>query len=356
MAKNSAKKKSQPKKQRWADRPRVNRPFVGIPSFLRAPIVTDLDQLDHDIAYIGVPTDEGSPFLPGSRFGPRAIREHSLRLVVGNGYYNLDTGRHYLLPEMRDKMIADTGDCDILPTNVEKTFRNITDHVRKVIDMGAFPVAIGGDHAITYPVVRGFKEPLHIIHFDAHLDYAPFIHDLRFTNGHPFRNIRPMKHVQSLTQVGIRSLRTTTTQLNDTKSDGNRVIGMEEFYKIGPKGVAKAVPKGAACYVSIDIDVFDISLCPGCVSAEPNGMMYKELRDTLRAIAEHTTVIGFDFVEVNPQLDVGTGVTSYLGMHTVVEFLGNICDQPYWVKRREANAAARAERKAAMGAGTGGKR
>ncbi|MBV8651006.1 MAG: arginase family protein, partial [Alphaproteobacteria bacterium] len=93
---------------------------------------------------------------------------------------------------------------------------------------------------------------------------------------------------------------------------------------------------GAATYVSIDVDVLDLSLVPGCVSAEPNGMSYAELRDALKAIAEHTHVIGFDFVEVNPQLDVGTGITSYLGAHTVVEFLGHICDQPYWAKRREA--------------------
>ncbi len=92
------------------------------------------------------------------------------------------------------------------------------------------------------------------------------------------------------------------------------------------------MPAGAATYVSIDVDVLDLSLVPGCVSAEPNGMTYAELRDTLKAIAEHTRVIGFDFVEVNPQLDVGTGITSYLGAHTVIEFLGHICDQPYWAE------------------------
>ncbi len=82
-------------------------------------------------------------------------------------------------------------------------------------------------------------------------------------------------------------------------------------------------------------DALDISLVPGCVSAEPNGMSYEELRDTLIGLAEHTDVIGFDLVEVNPQLDVGTGVTSYLGAHLVVEFLGQICDQSRWRSRRD---------------------
>ena len=99
--------------------------------------------------------------------------------------------------------------------------------------------------------------------------------------------------------------------------------------------------RDARTYVSIDIDVLDLPLIPGCVSAEPNGMSYAELRDTLAAIAEHCEVVGLDLVEVNPTLDVGTGVTSYLAAHTVLEFLGNVCRQPRWERRREARAAAR---------------
>src|SRR5713226_5754500 len=105
---------------------RINRPFVGIPSFLRAPICTDLDTLSAAIAIMGVPFDEGSPFLSGSRMGPRSLREHSLRFVSGaGGYYNPETRRMYLDPEISQEMIVDAGDADILPTNVEKSFENI---------------------------------------------------------------------------------------------------------------------------------------------------------------------------------------------------------------------------------------
>jgi agmatinase len=83
-----------------------------------------------------------------------------------------------------------------------------------------------------------------------------------------------------------------------------------------------------------------MSLVPGCVSAEPNGMTYPELRDSLAAIAQRHDVRGFDFVEVNPPLDVGTGVTAYLGALTVVEFLGHICAQPRFSTRRDAARAA----------------
>jgi len=92
--------------------------------------------------------------------------------------------------------------------------------------------------------------------------------------------------------------------------------------------------------ISIDVDAMDMSLVPGCVSAEPNGLTYPELRDSLKAIAERHDIAGFDFVEVNPPLDVGTGVTAYLGALTVVEFLGNICAQPRWTARRNTRRAA----------------
>ncbi len=322
---------------------RLDMPFVGIPSFLRAPVVADVDELDADVAVMGIPTDEGSPFMPGSRFGPRAIREHSLRFTGGGpGYYDPQHRRRFLEREMADGLIADIGDADVLPTNVVGTFANVTEMTRKVLARGALPVVLGGDHAISFPVVRAFDGPLHVVHFDAHLDYMPFVHGLEFTNAHAFRHISRMAHVSSLTQVGIRSLRNTEQMHLDSVADGNRVITMEEFLDGGPAGIAETVPEDARCYVSVDIDVLDLSLVPGCVSAEPGGMDYPTLRDTLTALAERADVVGFDLVEVNPQLDVGTGVTSYLAAHTVIEFLGRVCDQARWVERRDERADRRA--------------
>jgi agmatinase len=321
--------------------PRVNRPYVGIPSFLRSRICEDLSMLDAAIAVLGVPFDEGSPFMPGSRLAPRALREHSLRFYgSGQGYYDPETRREYLVEEMSKGLIADVGDVDIHPANAPRTFENITAMVRGILDRGALPVVLGGDHSITYPVFRAFDEKLHVIHFDAHTDYAPFENDLTITNSHAFRHIAGMDNTLSLTQVGIRSLRHSPAQVEDVIAGGNRIIPMGEFRRIGPEGIAALLPADSRVYVSIDVDAMDMSLVPGCVSAEPNGMSYVELRDSLKAIAERHDIAGFDFVEVNPPLDVGTGVTAYLGALTVIEFLGHICAQPRWAARRGARRAA----------------
>jgi agmatinase len=310
---------------------RVDMPFVGIPSFLRAPVLGPDDPVEADLVILGAPTDEGSPFMPGSRFGPRSIREHSLRFITGEpGYFDPSVGRRFLQREMSQKRIVDLGDADIIPTNVAGTFDNITALVARALSRGGTPIVLGGDHAISYPVVRAFSDPLYVIHFDAHLDYMPFVHGASMTNAHAFRHIAHMPHVRGLVQVGIRSLRSTEVMWRDTLADGNQVVTMADFRQRGPEEIARLLPKGANCYISLDMDVLDLSLVPGCVSAEPDGMLYAQLRDTLIALTNRARIVGFDLVEVNPQLDVGTGVTSYLAAHTIVEFLGHLCDSASW--------------------------
>ncbi len=267
--------------------------------------------------------------MPGARFGPRSIREHSLRFVSDeDGYFDPSSRTRYLASDLREHRIVDVGDADVLPTNIEGTFRNVTDAVSTLIGLGRLVVVLGGDHSLTYPVVRGYSSPLHVVHLDAHLDYMPFVHGMRFTNQHAFRQLRRLTHVETLTQVGIRSIRNTERMLTDSERDGNRVITMDAFRGGGPLAVVADLPAGADCYVSIDIDVLDMPLVPGCVSAEPEGMQYGELRALFTALAARMHVVGFDVVEVNPLLDVGTGATSYLAAHMVVEFLGRILAEP----------------------------
>jgi agmatinase len=316
--------------------PRLNLAFTGLVSFLRMPICDDLEQLGQanaDIAVLGVPTDEGSPWKPGARFAPRKIRELSMKYAGGfaggiHGYYDIEEDRRFLEYETSQKRIVDCGDSDIVYTNVEMTFDNITRDVRRILDAGCFPVLIGGDHAITYPVVRAYDHHLNVVHFDAHIDYRPFVHGVQWANGNPIKSVSELSTCGQIIQVGIRSLRTRQNEVEDSRSRGNDIVTIPEFRRRGPAGILERLPKGEPIYVSIDIDVLDLPLVPGCSSSEVNGLTYNELRDALVAIAEFSEVVGFDLVEVNPMIDVGSDNTSLLASQLIIEFLGRVVEHP----------------------------
>jgi agmatinase len=314
-------------------------PFVGVPTFLRAPLGAPEDA--RDIAVLGVPLDEGSPFIPGSRFGPRAIREQSMRFASSpDSLFDVRTGRQVLSPGAPGQHLTDLGDVPVVPADPEQTAARITGSVAGVLAAGALPVVLGGDHSITYPIVRAFEGPLHVVQFDAHLDYAEPEGTYRYTNAHAFRQISRLPSVAGLTQAGIRSLRTSASLYHASLADGNRILHPSVLREIGPAGLAECVPAGARCYVSIDVDALDLPLVPGCVSADPGGLTYEELRDAVVAVAERAQIVGLDLVEVNPSVDTPGGATAYLAAHLLVELLGAICDQPRWAERRVETPAA----------------
>ncbi len=317
---------------------RLDLPFTGLVSFLRGPTCSNLDELDADIAVLGFPTDEGVGWLPGARFGPRKLRELSLRFVGGApqenaGFWDIDADRRYLDYELANGRIVDCGDVDVIYTRPDKSWDNATEMVRAVLARGAMPVVLGGDHGISFAIARAFSEPMSVVHFDAHVDYQPFVHGVIHSHGNPMRMITSLDHVDRILQVGIRSFRTHQQDVADSIGDGNAVITARQARERGPEGVASLLPSSHKVYVSIDIDVLDPSIVPGTSAPEPSGLTYDELRDDLAAIAQRADVVGFDLVEVNPMIDTPTQLTSFIAVQLIVEFLGQIVEQPVYRAR-----------------------
>ncbi len=305
---------------------RVNLPFTGVASFCKFPIQTDLEMLSADVAIFGVPWDEGMGYRPGARFGPRSLREYSTRFafhergVKKNGYWNIEDRKRYL-----EKIsFADCGDQDVLYLNVEKTFSAVTDSVKKILSAKAFPVILGGDHSITFPVVRAFQrfKTLHIVHLDAHLDYNDSVEGVKLANGSPLKRISELGFVGEIIQIGMRGIRAREDAFKDSMSRGNKIITMSDFRRKGIKEVLSLIPKGNL-YVTIDIDVLDPSIAPGTSSPEFDGMTFREVRELLGGIASRSKVVGFDLAEVNPFLDT-VGLTQSAAVIIVLEFLGMI--------------------------------
>jgi agmatinase len=305
---------------------RINLPFTGIASFCKFPIHTDLETLSAGVAIFGIPWDEGVGYRPGARFGPRSIREYSTRFAFHErgakegGYWSIEDKKRYL-DAIR---MVDCGDQDVLYLNVEQTFSAVTESVRKIISAKIFPVILGGDHSISFPVVRSLNKfrPLHIVHLDAHLDYNDSIEGVLLANGSPIRRISELDFVGEIVQIGIRGIRAREDAYRDSTSRGNKIFTMSDFRKMGIKGILSQIPRGNL-YVTIDIDVLDPSIAPGTSSPEFDGMTYREIKTLLAGIARHGRVVGFDLAELNPYLDP-TGLTQSAAVMIILEFLAAI--------------------------------
>ncbi len=309
---------------------RVNLPFTGIASFCKFPIHTDLDTVSTDVAVFGVPWDEGIGYRPGPRFGPRSLREYSTRFafheraVKEGGYWDIEKKKRYL----GDIRFVDCGDQDILYLKVEETFSAITESAARLLKSGAFPVFLGGDHSITFPIVRAFRDhkPLHILHLDAHLDYNDSVEGVLLANGSPVKRISELDFVGKIVQVGMRGIRAGEDAYRDSVSRNNTIFTVNQYRQKGIEEVLRTIPDQGNLYVTIDIDVLDPSIAPGTSSPEFDGMTRRELKELLTAVASRGNVVGLDLVEVNPFLDP-IGLTQSAAVTIILEFLAAIFER-----------------------------
>ena len=277
-------------------------------SFFNTPLCENIEELEADIAFIGIPFDQGTLGRPGARFGPDALRDapraYSYSDPYGaqgeaDGFFDIDTGDELL----RGVVMADCGNVPIVPSEVAGNFDRITRAVEQVVGRGALPVAVGGDHAITFPVVRGLSKfaPLNIVHFDAHLDYTHDVQDALYTHASPIRRCREMDFVGHITSVGIRSARRTPYE--EAIRDGSLIISHSRFRELGPRAVADLIPRAENLYITFDVDVLDPTQAPGTGTPETGGLFYQEARDCLLALLETSNLVAFDVVEVAPPYD-----------------------------------------------------
>ncbi len=277
-------------------------------TFFNAPLCHDIQQLNADIAFIGVPFDQGTLGRPGARFGPDALRDAPRaysysdpygRQSAAEGFFDIDSQQELL----RGITMADCGNVPIVPSEITANFDRITRAVQQAAQQGALPAIIGGDHAITFPAVRGLSQfaPLNLVHFDAHLDYTHDIQDALYTHASPIRRCRELPYVSHITSIGIRSARRAPYQ--EAIRDGSLIISQRRFRELGPQAVANLIPPAENLYITFDVDVLDPSQAPGTGTPETGGLFYEETRQCLTALLSKSNLVAFDLVEVAPPYD-----------------------------------------------------
>src|SRR5262245_38985939 len=273
---------------------RLNLPFVGIATFGKYPLCLDWDGIAADVAVLGAPFDMGTQWRSGARSGPRAIREASTLFSFGHsGAYDFEDDVTYL--PAGTTRIVDAGDADIVHTDTLRSDANIAMGVRKILECGAIPVVLGGDHSINIPCIDAFEgqEPFHIVQFDAHLDFVDERHGVRFGHGNPMRRAAEKPYVTGLTQLGIRNVSSTAREgYEAARNMGADILSVRQIRKLGTAAVLDRIPAGRRYYVTIDIDGFDPSIAPGTGTPSHGGFTYYEVLELLDGLVRRGSVVG----------------------------------------------------------------
>ncbi len=254
---------------------------------------------------VGIPFDENSSFLKGTAKAPlkiiEAIQSDSANYFTEN---LIDLSDH---PKV--KWVGNVSYSDYL---------DISTPVRSILEKGAVPFSLGGDHSITFPIIQAFSQKfdtLNILHFDAHGDLYDELDGNRYSHACPFARIMEAGLARRLVQVGIRTM--TRHQAEQVDRFGVEVIQMKDWSEDIRFGFDGPV------YISFDMDVLDPAFAPGISHHEPGGFSTREILSIIQHL--DLNIVGVDIVEYNPERDVN-GVTAMVAAKIAKEILARIVD------------------------------
>lgn len=300
-------------------------PYQGLPTFWRSEYTQDLEGVE--LAVYGVPFDVEIFNRPGTRYGPRAIREQSLYMGMPGIHWPFD----YDLRE-RHRLI-DYGDIVFYPGNTDEMLANLETSVTVMSGRGIGTVGLGGDHLVAYPALKAHAKKygkLSLIHFDAHTD----------THGGPVLNHGSMFiyaanegliDPQTSVQIGIRTIIPENNQFN--------VFTSHECIEMGSKALlekTRAIVADRPCYISIDVDGMDPAYAPGTGTPVPGGITSAMQREILWGLVG-LNAVGGDVVEVSPPYDP-SHITAILGAALAMDVLYALAGSPILVKQRSKSA------------------
>jgi guanidinobutyrase len=291
--------------------------FGGPATFMRLPSQATAAGLD--VAIVGVPMDHGTSNRPGTRLGPRQIRDESRMLRP----YNMATGA----APFDHLQVADIGDVPVNTFDLKKTVDIITAFYDGVLGHGAIPLTLGGDHTLTWPILRAIRKrhgPVALIHVDAHADINDTMFGEKVAHGCPFRRAWEEGCLQNdrVFQIGLRGTGYSPDDFNWARDKGWTVVQAEACWH---RSLAPMMDRirdrigDAPVYLTYDIDSLDPAFAPGTGTVEPGGLSTWQAFEIIRGTIG-LNLVGGDLVEVSPPYDPA-GNTALIGANLVYEML-----------------------------------
>ena len=294
--------------------------FAGIPTFMRLPHIPDARRLD--VALIGVPFDGGTSYRPGPRFGPRHVRQQSA--IIRPYHPVLDVSPFDLL------RVADYGDLAVNPLSIEDTLQRIEAGLKTVLDQGAVPICVGGDHSILLPILRAVHRthgPVAMIQLDAHSDTWDQYWGMKYSHGTPVRRAieEGLLDEAHVLQIGLRGQLYGPDDLDYAREHKIEMITAETVHDHGMSVIHKSLSgfRGHKTYFSLDIDVVDPAFAPGTGTPQVGGLSSHQILTVVRMLAG-LNFVGCDLVEVSPPYD-SAEITSLLAANLLFEQLCLLC-------------------------------
>jgi len=284
---------------------------------MRVALAENWDEVD--IGLIGVPYDGGVTNRAGARHGPREIRNQSSLMRTMHHVSRINPYALCRVADLGDVLFQSLLKHPQALDEIEAVFSKVKSH-------GVMPLAAGGDHTISLPILRALAKdgPVAMIHIDAHTDTWDEFQGSKFSHGSPFRRATEEKLIdpKRVIQIGIRGAQNTTDGWDFSRETGMRVVYMEEFAEIGVPAViaeARRVVGDAPVYLTFDVDGLDPIYTPGTGTPEIGGITTLEAQQLLRGL-RHLNFIGGDVVEVAPNYDT-TGNTALVAATLMYEML-----------------------------------
>jgi agmatinase len=296
--------------------------YGDVPPFMDVPYTPVLDGVTADAVVVGMPYDGIATYRGGAtRRAPQEIRKMSLLFGGYNFDWDMDAFAH--------AAVVDCGDVDVVAGNSAESYARLERRVDEIGALGAVPLMIGGDHGVTYPVVKSVARkagaPLGMIVFDTHLDLSEEFLDDRLTRASPVKRICELDEVDPgrIVIIGAKGPRNPPEWTPLYKELGITVyrdmdIQTRGMAAIAAEALAIAAPDGRAPYVSVDIDAVDPAFAPGTNSPEAGGLTSREIIMGVRIVCGRGFA-GFDVVEVSPDFDTASGTTSLLAARLMEE-------------------------------------
>lgn len=315
----------------------TERPSSRARTFLNYPFAETVDELDADVAILGVPF--GVPYFAQSMANDQSNAPDALRQAADDpdytrDHYDWDLGGPLLAGQ--SVRVVDCGNVTADRHDHREHYRRAEVAARRIFSQQTTLITIGGDHGIPIPIMRAlevFGQTITLVHVDAHLDWRDEINGETEGYSSPIRRAAEMSWIGDIVQIGMRGIGSAREQeVADARAYGADIITAYELHDQGVDAVLERIPGTGPYYLTIDADGIDPTIMPAVVAPTPGGLNWLQIRNLVHGLVNKGRVLGMDLVEIAPSYDV-RNLTLIYAERLICNFIGAAVRAGYWNDR-----------------------